>query len=330
MSERNTAEENNIIIGIKNSLNKTSKFVYYDGIEYKASQDVKETRAESIEFKVAQGTYFDTGDYFILKEIHNLGVTNVATMLKRLAVEKRRNPEKAYPTYDYQSLMSRMRFLVRQGLLYSFEYYDIYKRSMFVFCCTMYGWRLYKNKLQSPDVYDKNIVFKAETEVFKRLASNAVAYAFANHPYCSSVIVNDTISYGERKKEYIYARTMIDGEERILFIIEPVYFNVDNRMISNAENEAQILSRLTRLEEVVAHLSSDIAVKVVFCVENYTGLSKLLNLINNKELNFYSNSCYYTSENVLFESNDTLSRSLLKLTFKDSKGSFSLAKENWF
>jgi hypothetical protein len=330
VSEKTTSEEMNIVIGIKNSLEKNSKFMFYDGMDYKASQDVKETRSENIEFKVAQGTYFNIDDFFILKEVHNLGVTNVATMLKRLAVEKKRNPEKAYPFHDYHSLMARMRFLVRQGLMYSFEYSDSYKRSMFVFCCSMSGWRLYKNKLQSPDVYDKNVVFKAETEVFKRLASNAVAYAFATSPGCSSVVVNDTIAYGDNKRGYIYSRVSLGDSEKSVYVIDPVYFNVDHRIVSDAENEAQIQSRLSQMEEVFKFLNNQNPTKLIFCIENYEGLIKLLKIIKTKEIDFYCNNCYFTSENVLFESGDVLSRSFLKLSLKEGKYSFSLAKDTWF
>lgn len=330
MSEKSTSEEKNIVIGIKYSLEKNTKFMFYDGMEYKASQDVKETRAESIEFKVVQGTYFDIGDYFILKEVHNLGLTNVATMLKRIAIEKKRNPEKEYPFHDYHTLMARMRFLVRQGLMYSFEYLDTCKRSMFVFCCAMYGWRLYKNKLQSPDIYDKNIVFKAETEVFKRLACNAVAYAFASSPGCTSVVVNDTIAYGDNKRCYIYSRVVLGDAEKAVYLIDPVYFNVDSRMVSDAENEVQIRSRLAQMEDVYKFLNAESPTKLIFCVENYEGLSKLLKIIKTKDIDFYCNNCYFTSENVLFESGDVLSRSFLKLTVKDSKYQFSLARDIWF
>lgn len=59
MSNAQQSEDANIILGIKNSLSRNSKYMYYDGIEYKASQDVTETRAEALEFKVACGTYFD-------------------------------------------------------------------------------------------------------------------------------------------------------------------------------------------------------------------------------------------------------------------------------
>lgn len=327
MSNAQQSEDANIILGIKNSLSRNSKYMYYDGIEYKASQDVTETRAEALEFKVACGTYFDVSDYLILKEVHNLGVTNVSTLLKRIIIEKRRNPKKAYPDYNYQGLMNRMRFLVRQGLLFSFEYIDTYKRSIFVFCCTMYGWRLYKNKLNSPDVYDKNIIFKAETEVFKRLASSAVAYAFAYSKACNSVIINDTITYGDKKRGYVYARTVLENDDKTLYLIEPVYFSVDTRLVSEEENINHIETRLSIITEMYQHLCEKQRVKVVFCVENYNGLTKLLNIIKNRDIEFYCNNCYFTSENVLFDSKDVLSRSFLKLIIKDSKYLFTLAKD---
>lgn len=325
-----TAEDKNIVTGIKNSLKRDTKFMYFDGIEYKPTQDVKETRAESVEFKVVQGTYFTADDYFILKEVHNLGVTNAAIMAKRLLIEKRNNPEKNYPDCDYHKLLSRMRFLVRQGLLYSYEYNDTSKKNLIVFTCTSYGWRLYKNKLCLPDVYDKNIHFKAETEIFKRLASNAVAYAFAILPNCNSVIVNDNIPYGKYKRSYIYARATLGEEEKALFVVEPVYFNVDNKMVSEEENEARIISRLTQLEEVITYLNTNNQTKLIICVENYSGLTKLIKILASKDINFYCNFCYFTSENVLFESSDELSKSFLKLSVKEDKYLFSLAKDQWF
>lgn len=330
MSEINTSEEMNIVIGIRNSLKNNSKYMFYDGVELKASQDVKDVRPESVEFKVAMGTYFNVGDYYILKEVHNLGITNVDTLLKRLAIKKKNHPEREYPYYNYNELSNRLRFLVRQGLLFSFEYKDSYDRSIFIFCCRMYGWRVYKNKLELPDVYDKDIVFKAETELFRRLASNAVAYSFALSPLCSSVHVNDYVSYDEKNRVYLYSRASLGDTSKTDYIIEPVYFNVDTRIVSEKKNEINIIQRLNQMEAVINHLNQEIDTKLVLCVENYKGLAKLLNIIKTKNAEFYINNCYFTSENVLFESKGVLSRSFLRLTIKGSRYAYALAKDNWF
>lgn len=329
MSEVKTLEEKNIVIGILNSLKKNSKYMYFDDMEFKASKDVRDVMPESIEFKVAMGT-FSTSDYLILKEVHNLGITNPQTLLKRLAIQKKNHPERDYPCYSYNELYSRMRFLVRQGLLFSFEFIDSLKRSMFVFCCRMYGWRVYKNKLQLPDVYDRDVVFKAETEVFKRLASNAVAYSFALSPMISLVDTNIYYTYDERSRAYIYARASLGDTEKTDYIIEPIYFNIDNRVTTEQENENYIMNRLNQMEKVIQHLSKETNAKLILCVENYDGLGKLLKLIKTREVEFYINNCYYTSENVLFDSKDVLSRSFLSLYISGGKYVFGLAKDRWF
>lgn len=329
MSENTTSEKRNIGIGIKNSIEKNTKFMYYDGIEYKPSQDVKETRLESIEFKVAQGTYFELGDFFLLREVHNLGVTNVGTLLKRLTIKIRNNPDKAYPVHDYHSLMNRLRFLVRQGLLFSYEFFDSYKRSMFVFCCNAYGWRVYKNKLCAPDLYDKNIIFKAEAEVFKKLACNAVAHAFASSPICSSIMINENAVYGENKRINLFAKVTMEDERKTTLIVEPAYFNIDHRILNDEENKSQLLSRLTQIEDYINFVGKERNTKLILCVENYLGLSKLLDVLKTKDIQFYTQNCYFTSENVLFESNDELSRSFLRLALKNDTYTFAAAKESW-
>lgn len=329
MSEVKTSEEKNIVIGIRNSLKNNTKYMYYDGIELKASQDVKDVRPESIEFKVVLGTYFNVSDYYLLKEVHNLGITNVDTLLKRIAIKKKNHPEREYPCFSYSELSNRMRFLVRQGLLYSFEYRDSYDRSMFIFCCGMYGWRVYKNKLDLADVYDKDMIFKAETEMFKRLSSSAVAYSFAMSPLCSHVYINDFLLY-ERTRMKIYARATLGDTDKTEYIIEPIYFNIDNRIISENENETNILNRLNQLEAAINSLNKESQVKLVLCVENYAGLTKLLKLIKTKDAQFYADNCYFTSENVVFESKSVLSRSFLNLSITSGKYVFGLAKDRWF
>lgn len=323
MSEINTSEDKNIVIGIQNSLRNNTKYMYHSGVEFKASNDVKEIRPENLEFKVVQG-FFNISDYFILMEVHRLGIANPATVLKRLAVEKRRNPDKAYPEYDIRALKTRMQFLVRQGLLYSYEYRDSYDRTLFVFICTMYGWRVYKNKLQSPDVYDKNMAFKADSEMFKRLASNAVAYSFALNPNCNSVLVNEYVTYTEGKWCFVYGMASLGEEDtKTKYLIEPVYYEVDKRTTSEAENETQISYRLGQLENMVEVLNKTTPTKLVICVENYNGLLKLLEELKRRDMSFYKNNCYVTSENVLFDSKDDLTRSFLK--FGISKGQYTLS-----
>jgi len=324
-------EEKNIVIGIKNSLKKDTKFMYYDGIEFKAGKDVLDVMPESIEFKVVIGTYFQVSDFFIIREVHHLGLTNPHTLFKCLAIKKKNHPEQSYPSYTYNELVKRLRFLVRQGLLFNYEYLDSYGRKIFVFFCRMYGWRVYKNKLQVPDTYDKDIVFMAETEVFKLMASSAVAYSFALSPLCLNVRIKEIAPLDEKKKIFLYAYAILGDEtEKTEYIVEPIYFNIDKKIMSDAENETNILNRLDQLEKYISNRSNEVDVKLILCVENYDGLKRLVSLLITKDIEFYINNCYFTSENVIFESKDELSRSFLKLSLLNGKYIFSLAKDKWF
>lgn len=322
-----TSEEKNMVVGITNSLKVDTKYMYYDGISLKPSKDVSEVSAERIEIKVVLGNSFTLEDYFILKEVNALGITNVATLQKRLSIEKKRNPMKAYPTYDYQTLNSRMRYLVQNGLLYSFTYESTEHLNIFLFCCSMPGWRLYNNKLQLNDVYVKETVFKADTEIFKRLASNSVAYAFAASPLCESVFLKDKINV-DRSCQNIFAKLTLKVNDGIIkYIVEPIYFGIDHRIISDEENEKNIKDRLTIFENYIGSLEQGKKVKLIITVENFSGLGKVLDIIKQREIEFYVNNCYFTSENVIHDSDGSLSQSFLKLQIKENGYSFKPVRD---
>ena len=314
---------------IKASLKRGTKFMLYEGLSYQPSKFITETREEQVEFKVASGTYFTLGDYFVLMAVQSLGVTTIPILLRKLGIEKKRNPEKEIPFHTSQSLKARLNFLTKNGMLFCFEYLDKNGMCIFVYSCTMFGWRAFKNRLQSPAQYDKNIVFRPESEVFRRLAANAVAYSFAFHEGCNGVVLNETVSYGANERRgYILASTSLTKEDKkIRYIIEPVYFRIDNRILSDEENDKQINQRLSQLQDIVESFNQETETKLVLVVEDLEGLSKLVGILRTKEMSFFMNNSLFTADNVLTDNNGELDKAFLKIVQRGDKYSLVLAQD---
>ena len=118
-------ERKKIEATIRNSLKRGTKFLLFDGLEYKASSNVVETREEQVEFRVACGEYCSLQDYFILHAVNSLGVATIPIIVRRLGIEKKRFPEKEIPVLISQgALKRRLNVLTKNGLLFCHEYVD--------------------------------------------------------------------------------------------------------------------------------------------------------------------------------------------------------------
>lgn len=302
------------------SLNSDTKYIFYEGVSYKACENTRFISKNDFEFKQVKGTYFTLEDAFILNGIHALGYATVEALHMYLAVERRKFPKKAIPDLTKEKLHSRMVFLTKQGILAEYDYITQKKIVVRVFVCPAYGHLYFRNLLDSYSSYDQSALFRSETEIFKRLATNDITLSFAQYKYLKKLEVNwRSVEDSNKGLGYIYGFVEMEKEdEKLNFLIEPIYFSIDSRIMTEEENIEKINNRLDKVTEIVEKFKGDINTKVVFCVENMEGLKKFVNLIRSRDLELF-NDALYVSENVVSRNNKNLDQSFLSIDFNSEK-----------
>ena len=106
---------------IKESLKRGSIFCLRDGLRFAPEGNVSENKEEAVQLLIANGI-FSLREYFLLSVIHSLGYATVPMIVRKLALEKRKNPQLEIPHFDIRALKKRLKWLVQYGLLYSFSY----------------------------------------------------------------------------------------------------------------------------------------------------------------------------------------------------------------
>lgn len=308
-------------------------YMMSEGVELKADKSVQSVNRPLLEYNVVMGNVM-MGDYYILKAIYELGFTTTFSLLSRLLVEKRRNADIEYPFKDYLTLRSRLEFLAGLGLLFCFCYLDRTGTSKYIFCCSNEGWRAFKNRLSCHHKYDTNTIYCNTYEVFRKVCANSVLCSFGESEYCTSIVGAGEITYRDEtrdKKAYLYGKATIEDADgrRARYIIEPVHFAVNTKLVSYEENKRRISERLTQLESVVRYYntreSDPIDTYLVIVVENYEGLRELVSVIKTKNVSFYIDRCYFTNEYVVSRSAEgKVANALLGLSVTpEKKTSFS-------
>jgi len=285
-------------------------YILREGVELKADKSVQSVNRPLLEYNVVMGNIMP-GDYYILKAVYELGFTTTFSLLSRLLVEKRRNPDIEYPFKDYLTLRSRLEFLAGFGLLFCFYFTDRTSTNKYIYCCSNEGWRAFKNRLSCHYKYDTNTVYCSMYEVFRRVCANTVLCSFGESDKCTSIVGAGEITYRNGvldKKAYLYGRATIEDPDgrKARYIIEPIHFVTNEKVVSREVNRARIAERLSQLEAVVYYYNkredNPIDTYLVIVVENHEGLGELVNIIKNKNVQFYMDRCYFTNEYVVSRS----------------------------
>lgn len=311
-------------------------YMMHEGVELKADKSVQSVNRPLLEYNVVMGNIMP-GDYYILKAVYELGFTTTFSLLSRLLVEKRRNTDIEYPFKDYLTLRSRLEFLAGFGLLFCFCYADRTGTNKYIYCCSNEGWRAFKNRLSCHYKYDTNTIYCSTYEVFRKVCANSVLCAFGESERCTSIVGAGEITYRDEtrdKKAYLYGRATVQASNgrRARYIIEPVHFVTNTRLVSYEENKQRISERLTQLESVVRYYntreSDPIDTYLVITVENYEGLKELVSVIKSKNVNFFMDRCYFTNEYVVSRSAEgKVGNALLGLSITPEKTTRFLSKE---
>ena len=295
---------------ISDVIRKGSKFVYYDGINYSASTAESRVKRETLEYNIVTSV-ITKGDYHLLEAVHSLGFATPEALLHRLRDGARRNEESSIciaregRITNHRTMRGRLEFLTRQGLLHCCEYIDNYDNVNYIYACSSEGFRAFSNALDCWVQYNKDMVYKPPYEVFRYLAANTVAYVLGLHPNCTKILPYGKFSYqcnGREQSEYLYGRLeyQTQEEKKINYILEPVVFSVNTRIISLEENERRLQRRIVSLRNAVQALCSQGEESyIIFIVENGDGLTRLKELILEYELDFFLDRCLFTCENII-------------------------------
>lgn len=318
---------------IKGSLSQGSIFRLRDGLRFEPGGNVSENKEESVQLLMANGV-FTLHDFFLLSAIHSLGHATVPVITRRLALEKRRNPQLDIPCYDTRALKKRLKFLTQHGLLFSFSYdAEAPSSRVVIYVCTMLGWRVFRTRLMVNVPFDKLAMYRSTSDIFRRLSANAVAFSFGADERCGGVVLNESIPYGDdpKKKVSLYARTSLeDGTVKRRYIIEPAYFKVEPEVISEEQNLKQMDERIAQIQSMMEYYmeKENWDARLVFVVEDFDGLAELMKLIKRKEMLFFMKYAIFTSENVIANNNYRLDTSFLRMGISGNKNVMRLDRDS--
>ena len=294
---------------ILNGFRRGTEFMMYPGVAFEADKSVQSVDRMNLEYNVVMGNIVD-GDYHILRAVYELGFATTAALLTKLLVEKRRNPELVYPFKDYATLRSRLEFLTRFGLLFCYTYIDRTDTYQYIYFCSVEGWRAYKNHLYTKSRYDHNLVYATAFEIFRKVCANAVLCAFGESVRCNSIVGACEAVYREDnrdKKAYLYGRATLENNGiKVRYVIEPVHFATNEKILTAEENKRRISERMTQLEAVVTYYNTraeePIDTYLVIVLENDLGLKEFVSIIRDKNVSFFLDRCLFTNEYVVTRS----------------------------
>lgn len=296
-----------------------TKFMYHPGIKIEYTQENRGTNKVNFHSMQINGT-FKLEDAFILNAIYLLGHATIDMILQCLKLQARHFPDKPYPDKKFNQIKRRLAALAGKGLVLISDYVTSDKHVILVYTCTIYGHIFFSNTLDMTYMsYDINLVFHAEVEQFRYMASASIAMAMAREKDCTSLDLANKNLFGESAQLnlFTYARILMDYQgEKVLYLVEPLYFSVNNEVISNHEVLDHMESRMDSLFQKIGRKEAELGMKIipVFCMENIDGMKHLGGIAKRRGISEWYHHALYTSENILFCMGHDLSKLFFKTT----------------
>ena len=282
---------------VKEAFMAPAEYGWYDGSNTPVPVMVSASSLAAIEQKQMYGQ-IRTPDVFILRAVVMLGYATPDMVVKCLKVlRKIEGGEKAIPVPDKGDLVMRLYDLVNMGILYRYcfkiagEERDIYSIS--------YIGSSFYNHMAGID-YRQDSFDKAYNNIpgmmkMRRLSSSyvTIAYASAVSDMVTKVKSNDIVKFSDGTC-ILYNRLELktaEGKEYVL-IFEPAFRFFDGSLLSEADNEENLLCRLRDIKrhidyrrnmttsidgEKVARYSG---VYLVLLVEDKAALDRAVRIVN--------------------------------------------------
>jgi len=308
MGKRSTKE-------IGESIRRGSLYVYHEDATYKQAGFIAPLNLDKLEYAVCQ-EYIATEDYFLLEVVYSLCFVTPELLYFRL---KRgvSNGEHGCKVVSESGLLDslsklnvRLERLANLGLMFCIDAARGNDRLIRIYYLSMEGFRAFTTRLDVRRVYNRSLVYKSITEIYRHIATNIVLYSFQKNPYYKKLWTYESFDLHDGAKkvgqEDIYGRVSFkapDSERTVQVILEPIFFKYDHKLMNAEEHASRIEKRLGVVEKIVNELTNDDTdVYVVFIAEDGEGLHKLIEIVSRQDIDFFTGRCYYTTENAIFES----------------------------
>lgn len=328
--ERRTTKE------IVESIRRGTRFMIKDDIQYKRADFIAPFNVDRVEYAVFQGAV-EPEDFYLMELVYEACFTTPEFLYYRIKSGVVRR-ERACVEIDKAGLLDgmgalnrRMESLAALGFFFCYESMAAGTSKMHrIYYCTMEGFRAFTHRLEKRMPYNRSLIYRPMHDVFRFLASNVALHAFYKNPNFNKLWHYEMFELhapGEKRftQEELYGRVLFQkpgSEHKVYVIIEPVFFRCDAKYTTPEENMCRIVERLGKVRSMVESFNKteNTEAYVLFLVEDAVGMKKLQDFISTQDISFYTESCFYTSENAVFESSakgGDGTDSLLGLAVKD-------------
>lgn len=301
---------------IVESIRRGTRFTWREDRKYVRADFIAPLKVDRVEYAVFQGN-IATEDYYLFELVYDACFITPEFLYYRIktGVEKGEREcimiETAGLLNSLSMLNTRLENLAALGFFFCYEE-EIRRGSMRrIFYCSMEGFRAFTHRLEKRASYNRSLVYRPMHDVFRFLATNVALYAFYKNPNFRkkwSYEMYDLKLEGEKKtQEEVYGRVLFQkpgSVKKVYVIIEPVFFRCDPQIITAEENMKHIVERFEKIKQIAKsfdHVENTEAY-VLFLLEDDVGVKKLQDYISTQKVAFFSERCFYTSENALFES----------------------------
>lgn len=271
-----------------------SVFCYFEGIEYALSSKSRFCTFDEIERQLLIGTDVAKSSYFILEIVALFSFCTTEMIqfeLEKRRIENvRRGEELIIPSSDRNAVNKALIQLCRFGLLRQFRYLprssnlNPTRNLVSVFCITEAGLETIRINLMFDQASYKEIFTTLNNpyEVFRRISCNWISQKLSvAKNVCKYIPFKKEYIAFLKIKEYIYSRVLFEiNDKKILYLFEPIFFQVNPKFINNQRLYDELRRRLIILEgSYKTFIKKYDKVKIIFVVEDKDGLNEASKLV---------------------------------------------------
>lgn len=289
---------------ILNYLEQPSKFKYYDGLNMQLTKYSHIKSYIEVE-KFVQLEYVVSSDLALLSIIADFSYCDARMLQDRLIEKKRKYPDVIYPSDDMDHLKNMLKRLCKASLVRGYSYgVENSNSTIIIYCITDAGVEIVKRFCcREQEVPVLNPLFPPH-EMFKRLSANYISLALRTMNYIESYKLGRMEYVHGFGKEYIYS-TLKGKRYDIDFnvIVEPVFFSVNRKMITDDDLNQSIEKRMKLLNKLITlpHYKN---CYIVFVIEDKESLKRVINLAMKNLTNTKKEMVYFTGESIVYQAKD--------------------------
>lgn len=311
MEKRTTKE-------IVESIRRGTKFTYREDRKYTKASFITSLNIDRVEYAVYCGDVAPE-DYYLMELVYDACFVTPEFLYFRIKLGAQKGEKGCLILAEAGLLRSlsvlgeRLEKLATIGFFFCYEPVErISEKMVRIYYCSMEGFRAFTHRLEKRMYYNRSLVYRPIHDVFRFLATNVAIYAFyknKNYQKKWSFEMFDIKLEGEKKstQEEVYGRVLFQDpitQRKVYVVIEPIFFRCDKSIITDEENMDRVIERIEKVKQIVKSFDNtdNTEAYALFLLEDDVGVKKLQDYIATQEIAFFSERCFYTSENALFES----------------------------